>query len=371
MGKETIYDIAFEMLQSTNIFDTDVAEIKYSSNRLKKVSLVGLIECKTQRYNHQLSRRTDTDLHRAFSVIAAAMLEYLEEYPATFSFKQQTKMNFKLWLEKILDQYDIQDTQIPDEFKKNETDTGIALLKLLHAREGRTYEDLRLELGIGDRAIQKDLNKLSPSLYAGPQKPDVPFRLGGQPLLANIELVSPTDVAKEKHFYTPDTVHPLVLQENIMQLATLLKALAHQYYGHENDIDSQQDDIARLIAIDIWSQMSEYAQQKMKDYFAFDDETLSNFIDEVTYQLPDDRVLYRTEKEQLKEIELSTEQCLQHLMKAPNRTGTLELQTGQRIRIERLYPAYIAGKQAYEAVDTGGNTTVFTKDQIKSIQVNK
>ena len=86
----------------------------------------------------------------------------------------------------------------------------------------QTYEELKDGLGgITERAIQKDFVKITPSLYAGEGVPDVPFRLGGQPLLAEIELVDKNETrAKFKRFRTLNSVHPLVLQENIMQLVS-------------------------------------------------------------------------------------------------------------------------------------------------------
>ena len=227
------------------------------------------------------------------------MVAYLESYSAVFSFKQQTKEYFVTWLEKIKHLYNIAEATIPDELKSGtqERDAGIAMLKMLHAREGITYEEMKNELGrMSLRSIHKDLIKISPSLYKGDGKPDVPFRLGGQPLVAEIEQINPEEYhADKKRFRTLNSVHPLVLQENIMQLATLLKALAVQYYD-------QEDDVSRIIAVDIWSQMSPYARKKIVDYYAFDDITLADFVSEIDNPCPDDHGIYRTEKELLDEI---------------------------------------------------------------------
>ena len=213
------------MLQRTNVFPKDVSELKYASAwHEEDISLLGCVEDEIKKYNHRFRGRSERNLQIVYRCIGAAMAVYIESYPAAFSFKQQTKEFFLLWLEKIRHAYAIEDASIPDELVigTKEKDTGIAMLKLLHSRAGVTYEELKDGLGgITERAIQKDLVKITPSLYAGEGVPDVPFRLGGQPLLAEIELVDKNETrAKFKRFRTLNSVHPLVLQENIMQLVS-------------------------------------------------------------------------------------------------------------------------------------------------------
>jgi len=197
--------------------------------------------------------------------------------------------------------------------------------------------------------------------------PDVPFRLGGQPLLAEIELVDKTETrAKHKRFRTLNSVHPLVLQENIMQLATLLKALSHQYYD-------QADDVSRIIAVDIWSQMSEYARKKIIDYYTFDDVVLEDFIFEINNPCPDNHAcVYHTEKELLQEIEMPIDQALPHLMKVSGRTGIIKLTSGDRIVVQQIIPTTLRdGTKAYQVIDNEGNSTLLTKDQIEDVIVHK
>lgn len=213
------------MLQRTNVFPKDVSELKYASAWPEEdISLLGCVEDEIKKYNHRFRGRSERNLQIVYRCIGAAMAVYIEIYPAAFSFKQQTKEFFLLWLEKIHHAYAIEDALIPDELVigTKEKDTGIAMLKLLHSRAGVTYEELKDGLGgITERAIQKDFVKITPSLYAGEGVPDVPFRLGGQPLLAEIELVDKNETrAKFKRFRTLNSVHPLVLQENIMQLVS-------------------------------------------------------------------------------------------------------------------------------------------------------
>lgn len=371
MSRESLFEIASEMMLQTNIFSKDITEIRYTNARQEEdIILLGCVEAETKRYDHRFRGKSERNLQTAYKCIATAMAVYLESFPAVFSFKQQTKEHFLRWLQKIRQTYSITDVSMPEELTigTKERDTGIAMLKLLHARTGVTYGDIKDGLGgISERAIQKDLIKISPSLYKGEGEPDVPFRLGGQPLIADIELVDKKETrAKYKRFRTLNSVHPLVLQEDIMQLATLLKALAYQYYDKE-------DDVSRIIAVDIWCQMSEYARQKIIDYFAFNDVALEDLISEINDPFPDDHTcVYRTEKELLQEIEMPIDQALSYLMKAERRTGIIKLVSGDHIVVNRILPTTLRdGMKAYDVVDNEGNTTTLTRDLIADITVRR
>ena len=364
MGGETLQMIAAEMLQSTNVFERDVSEIGYTNNQRKKIFLLDLVREETKKHDHRFRGKTEANLQRSYTAIAKSMVEYIEGYTAPFYFKQRTKKNFSLWLERIKDSYSVPGVSTPDELNviAKDMDSGIAMLKLLHSRKGVTYEDLQTGLGIGERAVQKDLVKLSPSLYSGPQKPYVPFRIGDQPLQAEVAVIDNGGGAKEKRFYTPNTIHPLAMQMNVLQLATLLKALAHQYWEHE-------DEVSVLLGIDIWSQMSDYAKQKMMDYFAFHDQDLKEFIGILKDECPDDHACaFYTEKQMLKEIEMPLDQALEYLMKASGRIGTISLKSGQSIMVRQIDPmVQNDGKKAYEAMCVCGESIMFTMDQIKEI----
>ena len=370
MSRESIFDIAYEMLVQTNIFPKDISELRYTSRwQEEPITLLGCVEKNTKKCDPRFRGKSERNLQTAYTCIATAMVAYLESYPAVFSFKQQTREYFVAWLEKIGQVYAIADATKPDELEigTQERDAGIAMLKLLHARDGVTYEEMKNGLGRKSlRSIHKDLIKIFPSLHKGDGAPDVPFRLGGQPLVAEIELINPDEYsASKKRFRTLNSVHPLVLQENIMQLATLLKALAVQYYD-------QEDDVSRIIAIDIWSQMSPYARKKIVDFYAFDDLKLSDFIDEIGDPSPDDHSVYRTEKELLQEIEMPVDRALRYIMKATGRTGTIKLVTGEHIVAKEIYPAILDnGSNAYRVIDSTGKTLMLTKENIEDVIIRR
>lgn len=363
-----MFSIACEMLRATNPFSKDVSELRYSLRGQEddtRYNLLDLVETEIKKYNHRHKGKSEENLKRVYDAISKAMVKYVENYPVTFSFKQQTKRNFKGWLKKLGEACEIEDPPIPEIFEVKEADTGIALLKLLHSRAGVSYEDIGNAMGFTQRAIQKDLIKLCPSMYSGPTTAAsyVPFKIGGQPIVADISLVdSNVERADEKRFFTRNTIHPLVLQENIVQLASLLKALCYQYFDCS-------DEVAVLIAIDIWSQMSEYARKKIKNHYAFDNPDLTDFVKMLEDECPDDHVCkYRTERELSEEIEMPIDDALRYLAKAPGRKATILLKNGVHLRVRELHQTYNAeGCPAYKALTVGGGETTFTKDQVEEV----
>jgi len=370
MSRETIYEIACEMLRTTSKFDKDVAEIKYINKDGQEQSLLGVVKVNTSVYSYKYRGKSEENIERAFDAVVSGMLEFLESYPAPFSFKQKTRDNFYAWLKRIQVAYDVSGTEIPKSMEPSKSDRhiGVAILKHLHPREGVTVKKMAADLKVTPRAIQKDLNKLSSSANNSSDQ-DERIRLGGQPLQATIETVKDPDTGEEvnpKAYFTRNTVSPLVLQENIMQLATLLKALCRQFWDYN-------DDSARIIAIDIWNQMTKYAQEKIKRYYTYDNKDLVFFIGMLDDDFPDGRKCpYYTERQMLDRLEtpLPADQALPALMKVQDRTGLITLTDGRTIFAKRLcYATTDDDVAAYEAIDPHGNRVVFTMDQVEEVEI--
>ena len=177
------------------------------------------------------------------------------------------------------------------------------MLKELHARDGLTRDELSDRLGINPRAVQKDLRKLDKNLYRG-DKPVgegeyVPFYIGGQEVSVKIdEILSDDKGDKKKRFRTLNTVHPIVLQENLMEAGILLQSLSRNYFASGSQI-------SRRIALNIWYQLSDYAQDRLKKYIAVDDPELKDLIAEFEDDTPDQRMAegFNSEREMLSLIE--------------------------------------------------------------------
>lgn len=368
MSRESIYDIACEMLRNTNVFNKDISEIKYNSNKedSEEVSLLELIK-NSAKPDWRYSGKTPNNLTLAYNHIATGMADYLDNYPAVFSFKQRTKLLFKSWLERISQTYSISPAIIPTELlvNRNEMETGIALLKVLHSRDGVTYADIREDLDIDQRAIEKDLIRLSPSLHPNPSNiPNTyaPLRFAGQPIYAKISLVDKTAKGQKKRFFTRNSVHPIALLENLMQATTLLRALCHEYHDHNSTI-------SLYIAIDIWSQLSTYAQTKIIDNFTINDSQFSNFIEILEDTCPDDHVItFQTESNMAMDIELSIDEKLDLVTKAPDRKCTILLNNGKCIVVTDVHKDWDENHLTfYRALDTLNNGVLFYKKQISEI----
>lgn len=129
---------------------------------------------------------------------------------------------------------------------------NIELVKMLH--KGATKEEIAEKLHLTPRAVQEKLAALN-----GKRK--LPLRVGGQALRVNVSdaRIDPTDGSGKKNtkeYRTWNTLHPVTLQLNVMELLTLFRALAlYQSKGLELGED---------IAKDIWVQLSEYGQERLQ-----------------------------------------------------------------------------------------------------------
>lgn len=337
MSADSLYALAIEMLCSTNVYRRNIEEFHYPSQEdEEEVSLVHIVRYRSKNQARQRKRNT-IEKQIAYKIVSASLAEYIENFPAVFSFKQRTKEKFAVWLQKIAEQYEIEGVEIPEILKiqPNENDTAIVMLKALHERKGVSKEELTRKLGINHlRSIQKNLRKLSPDLYEGPdiEKDNVytPFRIGGQPVVADIRVCGVNN-KNQKLYSTPNTIHPIVLQENLMQVGTLLQALCRNYCDYESEISMG-------IATDIWSQLSDYAKERIERIFGAEDRTFQKFIDQLNNVCPNQGFgMFLTERQMASDIEMMVGEALLYLEKADGRTGTVDYigADGNRKRLEK------------------------------------
>jgi transcriptional antiterminator len=143
-----------------------------------------------------------------------------------------------------------------------EGDVAVRLIKLLHQRNGVSKEEIAKELGVSTRMVQKYLRKIDPDMcvdkkYAISEEKIEPFFIGGQPLRAKISIKRE---GRKEYYFTENSIHPIVLQENLTQIIVLIKIFADKYYGSDSNIIYK-------IACDIWSQLSEYGKTVVKLFF--------------------------------------------------------------------------------------------------------
>lgn len=206
------------------------------------------------------------------------------------------------WLDKIEEilSAEGETVKIADEHRPVDpltVEPNIELVKMLH--KGATKEEIAEKLHLTPRAVQEKLAALN-----GKRK--LPLRVGGQALRVNVSdaRIDPTDGSGKKNtkqYRTWNTLHPVTLQLNVMELLTLFRALAlYQSKGLELGED---------IAKDIWVQLSEYGQERLqtlaKDWMMnrlmpLDEEIdLANYFDNLKTEDGNSTHAFRTERELL------------------------------------------------------------------------
>ena len=141
MTETTLFTIACEMLRTTNPFKKDMTEICFTLGEERK-SLLKLVSDKLSSYRGGTRNHSKQNLLIAYHAIKNAMIEYLEDFHSSFSFKQKTKATFANWLKSIQINYDLGAIELPVELevKHSEFDTAITMLKELHSRDGVTKD---------------------------------------------------------------------------------------------------------------------------------------------------------------------------------------------------------------------------------------
>lgn len=241
-------------------------------------------------------------------------------------------------------------------------DTVIALTKELQSRKGRTVHEMATALTLERRAIQKDLKKLDQGNPAEAGK-QPPFYIGGQPV--NLEITAiPPEKGKAIRYRTVNTMHPLVLLENQMQVGVLLQSLAHSYEDYESDVSVS-------IGLDIWCQLSDYAKERVKIYFAENDAALSEFIAKLESAKPDSKqVKFQTERSMFDSI-VSVEELTILTMKGAGRRCDLTLRGVEEELLGQKLESFTDadGRRRFRATGVDGTVTEFTFEDIEYIEI--
>ncbi len=232
--------------------------------------------------------------------ILRGMNQYLKSYNSIPAFKQRRWMELVKWVKNMDCDEDIDIDDMVDEFlfEPVQESTAVAVLKLIQGEDvslGKTKKELAKEIGVSDKAIQKTLHSLDSSLDQ--KKKDgtktqnqKPLRFAGQ--LLNVDIKLDTFVEKpfgyeepvlvdddeEKvrnvsstRYYSPEACNPVALQMSVYQAGTMLKGLQLTY---NRDISFN----SLNIAINIWSQLSEYCKTRLREKYHPEDEEFREFI---------------------------------------------------------------------------------------------
>ena len=310
-----LYNQARRMLKKTNPYKKDIEEIYYHSSDSHEYGIVySLCDMLRQQIEEALTRTNEgitdaADLQICFYAIGRSLSKYADAYPSSAAFKLKMRETFIKWMEKIIDVYRITDQAIPESLYRSEgeRDMLISMIKALHKRNGVTKKELRDILGIHPRSIMKNLSRLDPEMSeTNPENVNhLPYTLGGQTVRVKVQSRK-KDNKREWTYRTENTLHPIVLLENIMQAGTLLKGMEKLYYDEENEVSTG-------IAIDIWSQLSDYGKERIKRYYFAEDPGFLEILED------DHAVTFHTEREIMRNERMSPEERIVFYLKASSR----------------------------------------------------
>jgi hypothetical protein len=204
------------------------------------------------------------DQAAAEEILSGAMTELLWEYPVSIDFKKKLWDLFEQWAVVIEKESGLHVELPKAPVLDTEESKLICLVKALHGPDGLgcTRKSLEETLSVNEKSVRTYLARLSdPSANN-----KTPWYLGGQLVSTPVKERADQDNGHKKYVYTPDTLHPLVLQMNITQVAFLLKSLGIAYFsgacGHELSLD---------LAYGVWSQLSEYGKARIRKAFTGDE----------------------------------------------------------------------------------------------------
>ena len=232
---------------------------------------------------------------RLYQNTLQALADYLDHYPAGAVFRQRLWETFNAWSKWLADRLGVSDPQPFMDYRKPpvEPDLGVGLVKQLHTKEGKTKAEIARELKIGEKTIQTNLRMLDPTLQEAGKRPK-PLRLGGQEL--RVKILHERQGSRDT-FRTPERLHPVVLQLNTMQVGHLLRALQMAY-------DHQSDEVARFLALDIWSQLSTQGRDRIIEIYSQKYPELIPFFADLKDACKSHIPVFLTETELWEELEI-------------------------------------------------------------------
>ena len=271
-------EFAIQVLKQNYPFDKEMLDKFMSESPLRgSKNLVCYITGALGEYGNQKSSGVIDE--KLIKGILDGMNEYIRGYRSIPAFKQKIWNTFNDWILCIADRYEIEDIdeQIEEIMEKPvEDDTAIAVIKSLRSapEDGVSKDKMVQTLGVHEKTIRNTLYLLAPDLdNEGKGKKNSKRktpRFGGQ--LMQLDIKYKEEANKERKFYAPDTMHPIALQLSVYQVGTLLKSLQLAY---DNEVSYN----SMNMAINIWSQLTDYCKERVTDFVRPDDEDLRSFLE--------------------------------------------------------------------------------------------
>lgn len=240
---------------------------------------------------------TQSGKKKCWTCIVTGFRQYLKSYPAAAYTKQKLYEQLLNCLNDINETYGLVPEKALDYSLHAPVveDPTASLLKALHQRSGLTYSELEKKLGKSRQAVQQLLERLDPPISV---KEAEPLRFAGQAIYAKVKKwKNPRERAYR--YNTPDSVHPVSMLLNVSQVGALLESLYVSYVKGGSSI-------SRGMALDIWTQLSDYGRERIQTVFGVQDKGFDGFLEE----LQDDMLhgqrtaAFLTESEMLRDDQL-------------------------------------------------------------------
>lgn len=247
----------------------------------------------------EFKRSSELDNKFAFRILTTALSKYLLRYPATTAVRQRLYQHIFAWCESLGDQFRIPDYEmfLSDIPHPIDRDLAITLVKELHSQDGISKADLAKKCDLSEKTIQVGLHQLSGESHYQP------LRLGGQAVVVPVSHKKAERRDDKRLYFTPNTLSPVVLQLNLMQVETLLKSLQLNY-------DSLGNNIPLDLAVDTWGQLSDYAKNRIRKVFCHRDPELAEFLRIVDDESQSEEYRFMTESEMMQHRDMSISEQL-------------------------------------------------------------
>lgn len=282
------------MIEGSNFKDRSLLNMFVSEDPYNKKSLYYLIQ-----ESAKFTENSEIDVVQAYQILTEALYDYIFAYSTSHAIKRRLCCRVLAWCKHIGEQYSIENYNeyLEDLEILSCADIAVEIIKDLHNQNGTSKTELSSKYSISEKKAQIYLSKIDN------QRCSTPIRIGGQVVYVPISRKKSNKKEETWKYYTTNTMSPLVFQMNIMQVETLMKSLQLNY--------SEGNAIPLDLAIDTWSQLSEYARNRIREVFGERDDQLSKFLDEVEANMNSDGYRFMTESEIMKKDTLSYHEKLE------------------------------------------------------------
>lgn len=270
-----------QLLGETCPFEHDIEHKVIYGDNGSKISLRACVD------SYPIDSYCDINSPRhVLETIIEIFNSYVISLPSPVRYKQRVSDMLCEWAKQISDKLHVSDYDVAGQMMEQYVpDLTVELIKSMHfnpedSNKGVTKQEIRDKYRISKRSIESYFSRLT-----GKDKKN-PLRIAGQTVTTHVDAIEVTGMASK--YYTQDTISPIFLPANISQLKTLLKGL---YYESRMN----RDPFAMTLAIDIWSQLSEYAKERIKKYYGRPDRNFNEFLNLVDSKSQDIFISYREE----------------------------------------------------------------------------